>query len=59
VKAQLKRADRLGAALAVICGSEEWERGVAAVRDMGRGTQEDVPLDALVEGLADRMRATV
>lgn len=49
LKAQFKFADKKKARLLVILGDEEMKRGMATVRDMAQGTQEDVPLADLVE----------
>jgi histidyl-tRNA synthetase len=56
LRAQMKQADRLGAAFVVVLGEEEAQRGVAAVRDMATGAQREVALDALPDAL-DRMRS--
>jgi histidyl-tRNA synthetase len=53
-KGQFKQADRLGARLTVVCGEDEWERGVAAIRDMESGEQVEAPLDGVVRALAER-----
>jgi len=50
---QMKWANRIGARLAVILGSDEVARSVAAVRDMDAGAQEEVSLDRLEERLAE------
>ncbi len=49
---RLKRADKLGAVAAVILGEAELERGVAVVRDMATGVQEEVSLTRLSDHLA-------
>ena len=49
IKSQMKRADRLGAACAVIIGDDELERGEVTVKDMRRGEQRRVPRAAIVE----------
>ena len=49
---RLKRADRLNARAAVILGEDELARGVATVRDLDSGTQDEVPLDGLAAALA-------
>ncbi len=49
---QMKWANRIGARLAVIVGSDEVARQVATVRDMDAGAQEEVSLDLLEERLA-------
>ncbi len=51
VKGQLKHADRLGAAVTVLCGPDEWAAGTAAVRRMTTGEQVDVPLSELLDHL--------
>jgi len=56
LRAQMKQADRLGAAFVVVLGEEEAQRGVAAVRDRATGAQREVALDALPDAL-DRMRS--
>jgi len=55
LKAQMKRADRLGAARVLILGENELRAGVAPLRDMATGTQEDMPLEGLVARLRDRL----
>jgi histidyl-tRNA synthetase len=50
LKAQLRRADKLGAQKVLILGGDELARGVAQLRDMAAGTQEEVPL-ANIENL--------
>jgi histidyl-tRNA synthetase len=49
---QMKWANRIGARLAVIVGTDEIARAVATVRDMDAGAQEEVALDRLEERLA-------
>jgi histidyl-tRNA synthetase len=44
LKRRLERANRIGARAAVILGEAEVARGVAQVKDLGTGTQEEVPL---------------
>jgi histidyl-tRNA synthetase len=51
LKAQLRAAARLNACRAVILGPSEAERGVVAVRDLGAGTQQEVPLAELASRL--------
>lgn len=47
-KAQFKRADRSGAALAVVLGDDEVAKGVAGLKSLrGTGTQETCPLSEL------------
>ncbi len=52
LKRRLKRADKIGAAAAVLLGEDELARGAATVRDLDSGEQQDVALEALVEALA-------
>ena len=47
MKNQLRRADKLGARLAVLIGGAEIERGVAQIKDLGARTQEEVPRSTL------------
>ena len=49
---RLSRADRLNARAAVILGEDELARGMATVRDLDSGSQEEVPLAALADRLA-------
>lgn len=52
-KSQMKRADRSGAALALILGDDEVARGVAAVKPLrGDAAQQDCPFDGLAERIA-------
>ena len=44
LKRRLERANRTGARAAVILGEDEVARGVAQVKDLAAGTQEEVPL---------------
>ncbi|MFO1118915.1 MAG: histidine--tRNA ligase [Rhodospirillales bacterium] len=50
---QMKWANRIGARLAVILGSDEVARQVASLRDMDVGAQEEVSLDRIEERLAE------
>jgi histidyl-tRNA synthetase len=52
LKAQLKRADRLGARKVVILGDTELEAGEAVVRDLAESQQQTVSLIDLVNTLA-------
>jgi histidyl-tRNA synthetase len=56
LKSQLKRADKLKARLAVIVGGNEVKSGKLTVKDLGTGTQHEVPVGELemkVRGLLD------
>ena len=49
---RLKRADKLGAAAAIILGEDELAKGVASLRDLDSGEQSSLPLADLEERLA-------
>ncbi|SRR5579875_563229 len=51
LKAQLKRANRIGARYAVILGDDELARNVALLRDLDKSAQEEVRLDELIDKL--------
>ncbi len=51
LKAQMKRADRLGARRVLIVGQDELVAGRVLLRDMAAGTQEEIPLPDLVPRL--------
>ena len=52
MRAQLRAADKSGAARAVILGTGEVAKGVATVKELSSGEQREVPLDSLVKELA-------
>ena len=54
LKSQLKSASDRGARFVVILGEREVAQRTAAVKDMGAGTQVEVPLDGLREWLTER-----
>jgi len=51
LKAQMKRADRLGARKTLIVGDDELSSGKAILRDMAEKTQAEVDLDGAIENL--------
>ena len=51
LKRRMRRADRAGASHAVFLGADELARGVATLRDLDSGAQNEVPLDRVSEGL--------
>jgi histidyl-tRNA synthetase len=57
MKAQMKAAGRSGARVAVIVGEQEVADGTATVRDLGRGEQETVPRDQVVDRARKVMEA--
>jgi histidyl-tRNA synthetase len=48
---RMKRADKIGAAVAVILGDNELDGNIATLRDLATGTQSQVGLDKLAEAL--------
>ena len=52
VKKRMRRANKVGARVAVLLGDDELARNAATVRDLESGEQELVCLDALTERLA-------
>jgi len=56
LRAQMKQADRLGARFVLVLGEDEIRRGVAAIREMATGAQEEMALDALPGLLAAKVR---
>ena len=53
LRRRMERANRIGAAAAVILGEDELARGMVIVRNLDDGTQAEVRLDAVVEALAE------
>ena len=53
LKGQMKQAGRLQAQFTVIIGSNELEKGTAAVKNMAEGTQEDVPFAEVALRIVD------
>ena len=45
MKAQMRKASRSGAATAVIRGDEELEKGIAVIKDLKEGSQEEATLE--------------
>jgi histidyl-tRNA synthetase len=56
IKAQLKAADRLGVAMALIIGHKEAVDGNVILRDMQSGAQETIPASQIIEAVKDRMK---
>jgi histidyl-tRNA synthetase len=54
LKAQLKMADRAGAAYAAIVGERELEAGTVTLRRLADGQQDDVAAEVVAESLAPR-----
>ncbi len=47
VKAQMREANRLGATKVLMIGGEEYERGMATLKNMADGSQEEISLESL------------
>jgi histidyl-tRNA synthetase len=56
IKKRMARADKMKAVAAVIIGDDELAKGVATLRDLQSGTQEQVPLAQLPDRLASYRR---
>ena len=54
LKAQLRQANNLGAAQAVIIGERELESGRVVLRDMTTGEQREIPLEEVVTSLSSK-----
>ncbi|MBE6368459.1 MAG: histidine--tRNA ligase [Lentisphaerae bacterium] len=52
LKAQMRSANRVNAACAVIAGDEELQKGVAVLRDLAGGEQKEVALSCLNEEIS-------
>jgi histidyl-tRNA synthetase len=57
LKAQMRRADKLGVSHVLILGEDELAKGVALLRNMTTGTQQDISLDGIVEHLLARIKS--
>ncbi len=56
LKAQMKQANRVNARRVLIVGDSELEAGRVPLRDMTDKTQQDIPIDTLVETLKKRLK---
>ncbi len=59
LKKQLKSADKLSAPLVVIMGEDELKNQRVILRDMRKGTQEEVPLEQLTNKLGDNLGGSI
>jgi len=57
MSAQMKAADKSGAALVVLLGEEEWKRGEIVIKDLTSGQQSIATRGALAEHLRTRLPA--
>jgi histidyl-tRNA synthetase len=55
MKSQMRRADKLEARYALILGEDELKRGKAALRDMESKSQEEIPMNGLLDELKERL----
>jgi histidyl-tRNA synthetase len=55
LKSQMREANRQGARFVLILGEREVQAGVAAVKDLQSGDQEDVPVERVSRFLIDRI----
>ena len=58
LSAQMKAADKSGAAWLVLLGDDEWQRRQVVLKDLRGGSQQAVPLDQLDDTLSARLGAT-
>jgi len=56
LKAQMRKADKLGATHVLILGEDELAKGLATLRNMEASIQEEIPLEGLVEHLLRRLK---
>ena len=56
LKAQMKRADRLGASYVLMVGENELEQGTAILRNMQTKEQVSIPFDDIVKKLKEAVR---
>src|SRR5512136_969683 len=55
LKSQMRRADKLKARYTLILGEEELRRGKAVLRNMGTKSQEEIPLQGLIDALRQKI----
>jgi histidyl-tRNA synthetase len=58
LKAQLRQADRLGAALTLMIGDDEATKGYALLRNMITKQQEELPVHSAAETVSTRVKST-
>jgi histidyl-tRNA synthetase len=52
----MKGADRSGARFAVIVGDRDLDAGIAPVKELASGQQNEIAMDSLVERLVEQLR---
>jgi histidyl-tRNA synthetase len=55
VKKRMERANKANARFAVLLGGDEMARGAVTVKDLDAGTQEEVPLDGVLDRLKGQL----
>ncbi|MDP8219322.1 MAG: histidine--tRNA ligase [Candidatus Theseobacter exili] len=55
-KAQMRAADRIGAAIAIIRGDREIEEGVVMLRDMRKGNEDTIRKDNVIDKLLEKLQ---
>jgi len=54
LKAQMRKAEKLGAKFVIILGEEEFKSQKVVLKDMEKRSQEEIPLDKLIAELSSR-----
>jgi len=55
LRTQMKTANKMNAQNVIFLGEDEIANGVASIRDMGTGNQEDIPIDEIVGFLSGKI----
>jgi histidyl-tRNA synthetase len=56
LKSMLRRADAMGARLCVVIGEAELERQVVQLKDLGQHSQQELPVEAMIDHVLERLR---
>jgi len=56
LKSQMRRADKLKARFALILGGDELKKGTVILRNMGDKSQEEVPIEGLIQALKEKIQ---
>ena len=56
LKSQMRRADKLKARFALILGGEELKKGKVILRNMGDKSQEEIPIEGLIQALKEKIQ---
>jgi histidyl-tRNA synthetase len=57
LKSQMRRADKLKARFALILGGDELKKGTVILRNMGDKSQEEVPIEGLIQALKEKIES--